>query len=184
MGYMISTLANLPMESGISFWVFLLGRRFWDKGFRHRIQENFSRLAQELGPHAAVVTGHEGVNLVPELVDAAKNRPDLSRIVSQTDSCADEGGILLLGAHPAQLGPDDLLLFSPFEHLDRAFGGVERFLDELCAYTRGSNPRFLSRFEEKPDIFMNVLDILQLTPNLFGIGVNIKAAIAKIRGPR
>ena len=180
MGYRIGSLASLPIIHGKSLYVFVLGRRMWHGGLLEEIEKNFNRLAKEIGPKGAIVMGHDGVDLSYELVDALyDNGPDgIQEIIIDGDSR--DGAILILGGHPESIKKNDLVLYSPLEHLNAHFGGVQQFLSELCDFAEKPNEKFINKFHEPEDgVFTRIMKILELKPNFFGIGINLNALAAR-----
>jgi hypothetical protein len=180
MGYMLSTLANLPDIHGIDLYIFVVGVRAWDDDLASVVRRNFDRLSGEIGPKAAIVKGLGRTDLIPELYAAIGNNPLLGKLAYSGER--DGGGILLLGVHPTKFSDGDLILYASLKLLEERFGGIHAFFDELCDFAATRDPKFLERFRESPSVADGVLDIVDLKPNLFGIGLNINAAIDKVRG--
>ncbi len=123
MGYRISTLASLPVIPGKTLYVFVLGAPVWDGSLMHQVEKNFAKVAKGIGLKGAIVMGHEGVDLTSELMHAAKNGPPgFQRLLSSAE--AGEGAVLILGAHPQELGPDDMVLRMPRRSFDGAEGAT------------------------------------------------------------
>ncbi|QTP58328.1 hypothetical protein HNO53_06140 [Billgrantia antri] len=97
MGYKISSLNSLPLVPGIDLYVFILGRSVWAGGWRKELEHNFNKLANELGPSAAIVAGHDGVDLIHELVKVAESNENLSSALNLEQQKGTS--LLLLGAH-------------------------------------------------------------------------------------
>lgn len=180
MGYRIGKLASLPTIEGKSLYVFVLGQRMWHGGLLEIIDKNFNRLAKEIGPKGAVIMGHEGVDLSYELVNAMyDNGPDgIQEIIA--DGNSGDGAILILGEHPNSIQKNDMVLYAPLAHLDANFNGLQQFLSELCEFANNRNADFINKFHEPNDgIFTRVMSILELKPNIFGIGINLNALVAQ-----
>lgn len=179
MGYKISSLQSFPLIPGIDLYVFILGRNMWNNGWRKNLEDNFNKIAKEFGPTAAIVAGHDGVDLVYELTELAKNNTNLSRVLELEQR---EGTyLLLLGSHPSEISEKDLMLLVNEEQIKKSFGNMDVFLDELCQFAQTRNEKFLTKFENKNEITKDILDVVDLKPNFFGFGVNINGAIEKFR---
>lgn len=176
MGYRISELASLPTIEGKFLYVFVLGKRMWSGSLLEYIDKEFSRLAKEIGPQGAVVMGHEGQDLSQQLVNALyENGPDgIQEII--LDGNSGDGAVLILGEHPNNIQKNDLILYSPLAHLDKIFGGLPHFLSALCDFANDRDPGFITKFHEPNDgVFERAMNILELRPNFFGLGINLHA---------
>lgn len=182
MGYKISSLKSLPLAPGIDLYVFILGRNVWAGGWREELERNFDKLAKEFGPSAAMVAGHDGIDIIYELVEVAKTNESLSAALKLEQ--LNGTSLLLLGAHPYNFSYDDLALVVNEEHIEKLFGSMEPFLNELCDFAKDRNEMFLSKFEDTSQLTKEILDVVDLRPNLFGIGININRAIEKCRSWR
>ena len=182
MGYRIATIENLPVIPGIDLYVFVLGNYECQGGYRETIENNFSKLAKNLGHKAAIVAGHDGINLTNELTRCLHERLPDYRMLESLVRKADNSGtsLLLLGAHPNELTEEDLVLYAPISEIDMKFNELEIFFDELCRFAVDKNESFLKRFEEKNTKIVDCLEAIELKPNLFGIGININFFIEKV----
>jgi hypothetical protein len=55
MAYMLSSLAELPVDSDVNFYIFVINGG-WSGGTSEIIERNFARIAQEIGPNAVSTT--------------------------------------------------------------------------------------------------------------------------------
>lgn len=179
MGYRISSFNSLPLVPGIDLYVFILGRNVWAGGWRKELERNFNMLAREFGSSAAIVAGHDGINLIHELVKMAKKNESLS--VALNLELQNGTSLLLLGAHPKDFKKEDLALVVNEEHIENMFGSMEPFLNELCDFAKDRNEKFLSKFKDTNQLTEEILGLVDLRPNLFGIGININRAIEMFR---
>jgi len=182
MGYRISTIKNLPVIPEINLYVFVLGNYEWEGGYREIIEKNSNRLAKNLGPEAAIVVGHDGINLSNELIECLHNRLPDYKLLKNLIRKANRSGtsLLLLGAHPKELNEKDLILYAPLSEIDMKFNELEIFFDELCRFAIDKNESFLRKFEEKNNSINDYLGAIELKPNFFGIGININFFIEKV----
>jgi hypothetical protein len=165
----------------MTLYVFVLGSHQWNHGGLEKISSNFDKLAKEIGPKGAVVMGHDGHDLSYELVDALYNNgPDgIQELIMEGDRRG--GAILILNKHPSQINNNDSVLFSPIDLLEKRAGGIDKFLTELCEFSSKPNKRFVKLFKThntgKLGRFLSVVD---LKPNIAGIGININALIENL----
>jgi len=182
MGYKISSLNSLPLVPGIDLYVFILGRNVWAEGWRKELEYNFNKLAKEIGSSAVIVAGHDGTDLINELIKVAETNESLSVALNLEQH--NETSLLLLGAHPNNFTNKDLALVVNEKHIEKLFGNMELFLNELCNFAKDRNEKFLLKFEDKDQLTEKLLDVVDLRPNLFGFGININGAINKFRSWR
>jgi hypothetical protein len=166
----------------MDLYVFVIGVRAWDKDLLSTVHGNFDRLAKNLGPRAALIRGHDGVDLVPELYKVIGANHTLEKLAYSGER--GQGGILLLGAHPAEFSDEDLVLYAPLAELESRFSGIHNFFNDICDFVATRDPAFLRKFKESSAIAKGVLDIVELKPSFFGIGLNINAAIRKLLGQK
>ena len=62
-GYRVSSLASLPVLPGKDLYVFVLGNVTWDGGLLQTVEDNFAKVAANIGSKAAIIKGHEGLQL-------------------------------------------------------------------------------------------------------------------------
>jgi hypothetical protein len=178
MGYRISSLASLPVIPGIDLYVFALLKHFWEEGPSAELENNFHKLAKNLGPKAAIVMGHEGNDLTNELYSCLRNLPVIHQLLDHADMKGPS--ILILGAHPNEMTADDLLLYANAAEIEERFGGLSYFFGALSDFASGRDSSFIKIFEAKENSLANVLDVVDLKPNFFGIGFNGNAFIEKV----
>jgi hypothetical protein len=182
MGYRISTIKNLPIIPGINLYIFVLGNYEWSGGYREVIEKNFNKLAKNLGPHAAIVVGHDGINLANELITSLRDKLFHHKALERLAQEAESSGValLLLGAHPKELKETDLILYAPISEIESKFNELDIFFNELCSFATNRNESFLKKFEEQKSSINDFLDVIDLKPNIFGIGSNINSFIKKV----
>ena len=178
MGYKIATLASLPVIPGKSLYVFVLGASAWDGSLMQQAENNFAKIAEEIGPSGAIVMGHKGVNIMLELA-AENGPPGFDRLLSNAND--GEGAVLIVGAHPKELRPDDLVLYATLDGLTKRFGSLSVFFTALCEFANKRDKAFLKRFRSGQNTIDRLLDVVDLKPNFYGVGVNINKAIEWFR---
>ncbi|WP_415401734.1 hypothetical protein [Tateyamaria sp. SN3-11] len=183
MGYKISNLANLPENLG-DFHAFIIGEGTgpqldWMRG-------NFDRLAQEIGPDAIVVQGHDQT-LTEDILALLKRYSN-----EQTTAFLDEGLFLFVSeGHPlTTMKPVFVFpLTQADEHSDDAVGYMAAIVDRVIGAIRSDEFSDLVA-EKSPDsysmhygggLFFQFLtrlnETLELKPNIIGLGVNFNEII-------
>lgn len=173
MGYMVKSLASLPLNDNIDLYVYTINGNFVG-GDYELAQRNFEHLAQQLADNAAVVKGFD--EFFSDQVCRKYLGKDQGKLWSYLPA------FLITDAHPKQIDDDTLRLLAPLSFVQKQFSSFEDFLNELVQFSRGNNPKFLERFETEESWVDQTLEVVDLKPNFFGVGVNINAFIDRVRG--
>jgi hypothetical protein len=56
------------------------------------------------------------------------------------------------------------------------------FFRALAEFTKTRNPAFLTRFEDQESLGGKAWSVLELKPNIFGFGINLKELAARVQG--
>lgn len=171
MGYALSELGNLPIQRGITLYIFVVGA-----GWRgSAIEENFMELAQRIGPSAVIAKGFDQTAWSKEVCD--------KYLVKDVDTLLDVfPALLLTDAHPKLLNSTSLRLLVPLRDAEKRFGGVDTFFNALTSFAVNHDQSFLDRFQDKASVGSKAWSILELKPNLFGFGINLKELVARAQG--
>ena len=172
MGYMVTSLASLPLNDNIDLYVYTINGNFVG-GDYELAQRNFERLAREFADNAAVVKGFD------EFFSDQVCRKYLGK--DQDQLWRYLPAFLITDAHPERINDDTLRLLVPLSLVQEQFPSFEGFLNELVQFSRGNNPEFLERFESEESWVDRALEVVDLKPNFFGVGVNLNAFIDKVR---
>lgn len=173
MGYALSNLGNLPIQDEINLYIFVVGSA-WKDGMYEAIESNFMELAKRIGPNAVIAKGFE-----PETWSSQVCSRYLSKNI---DTMYDVfPALLLTDSHPEHLSQHSMRLLVPLRDAKERFGGVTVFFEALSDFARNRNPEFLERFEEKESIGSKAWSILELKPNFFGFGINLKELIGRFQ---
>lgn len=171
MGYALSELGNLPVQPGITLYIFVVGA-----GWRgSAIEENFMELAQRIGPNAVIAKGFD---------QTAWSRQVCEKYLGEdVDTSFDVfPALLLTDAHPQLLNCTSLRMLVPLRDAEKRFGGVDAFFNALTSFAVNRDPTFLARFKDKASLGRKAWSVLELKPNLFGFGVNLKELAARVQG--
>lgn len=175
MGYALSSLGNLPVQESISLYIFVVGTGWKGDPHYEAIEKNFMDLAHRIGPTAVIAKGFQ-----PESWSSQVCQHYLGRGIETMYDVFP--ALLLTDAHPDHLTEASLRLLVPLREAEARFGGVPAFFDALSDFAQDRTPEFLQRFEEKPSLGAKAWSVVELKPNFFGFGVNLKELVAQVRG--
>ncbi|WP_029790589.1 MULTISPECIES: hypothetical protein [Vibrio] len=182
-GYRVSSLKTTPKVPGLELYVFIVGSIEWKTGFSDRLMKNFDVLARNLGEKGVIVAPHDGSDLTEELAGCVNNLGNKNKDIHDFLATGSKTGVglMLMSSHPNDLTDEDLVLYSPLELLDAKFGTLEQFFAELCAFSEHKDASFVSKFSEaKSGLVSETANMIDLNPNLFGIGVNLNPMKDKV----
>lgn len=173
MGYMLSSLGNLLVQNNISLYIFVVNGR-WKGEFNDAIEKNFGALANQIGPNSVIAKGFDPEAWSDQVCSLYLGR-DTKTMMDVLPA------LLLTDAHPDRLTEKSLRLLVPLRDADKRFGGIEAFFGALAAFARSGDPSFLARFADKESLTNKVWSMLELKPNFFGFGINIKELLARFQ---
>jgi hypothetical protein len=173
---MLSSLGTLPVQADISLYIFVINGG-WHGGPSDLLEQNFSRLAQEIGPNAVIAKGFDVRAWSSQVAERylGKNYSDLHSSLP---------ALLLTDTHPEHLRPDSFRLLVPLREAQRRFGDLESFFRSLVGYAQSGDEAFLKRLRGEGTVIDTANDVVDLKPNLFGVGINLNALIDRIRESR
>lgn len=174
MGYALSSLGNLPVQDDISLYIFVIGGG-WKGELHDAIEHNFMELARRIGPNAVIAKGFD-----PEMWSQQVCEKYLGKDVQTLSDVLP--ALLLTDTHPDRFKESSLRLLVPLRDAQKRFGGIEAFFRALTEFSLNRDTSFLSRFEEKPTLGSKTWSVLELKPNLFGFGINLKELVARVQG--
>lgn len=174
MGYALSSLGNLPVQPDISLYIFVIGAG-WNGGPGDAVETNFMELARRIGPNAVIAKGFDQQVWSQQVCDKylGKNVQTLFDVLP---------ALLLTDTHPDNLSDQSLRLLVPLRDAESRFGGIEAFFFALSSFAIDRDPTFLAKFEEKPSFGSKAWSVLELKPNFFGFGINLKELAARVQG--
>jgi len=173
MGYLVSSLGQVPVDDDITLYIFVVNGT-WRGGASGVLEDNFVRIAERIGPTAAIVKG-----LKDDLVSEEAARKYLGK--DYTDLLDSLPGLLLTDAHPEDLQEDSLRLLVPLKDAEARFGSFDAFFHALAEFAQNRDMAFLEKFEDKEDLLEAGNAIIDLKPNMFGVGVNLNALFARLK---
>lgn len=173
MGYMLSSLGNLPVQDDVSLYIFVVNGR-WNGEFDEIIERNFGALAKQIGPQSVIAKGFE-----PE---AWSDQVCAKYLGKDTRTLYDAfPALLITDSHPERISDKTLRLLVPLRDAEKRFGGITVFFSGLAEFARNRDPAFLKRFEEKESLKDKAWSVLELKPNFFGFGINLKELVARVQ---
>lgn len=174
MGYALSSLGNLPIQDEISLYIFVVGGGWHDEAYE-AIENNFMEIARRIGPNAVIAKGFEPEMWSSQVCDRylGKSFEVLYDVFP---------ALLLTDSHPDRLNESSMRLLIPLRDAERRFGGIPAFFEALSEFAKTRSRDFLQRFQDKPTLGAKAWSVLELKPNFFGFGVNIKELVARIHG--
>jgi len=174
MGYMLSSLGNLPVQEDISLYIFVVNGR-WSGEFNDLIEKNFSALAKQIGPNSVIAKGFEPKVWSDQVCSKylGKNTKTMIDILP---------ALLLTDSHPDRLTEKSLRLLVPLRDAEKRFGGANVFFSALAEFAKSRSPEFVARFEDKGSLKGKAWSVLELKPNIFGFGINLKELAARVQG--
>ena len=170
MGYTLSTLARLPLDTENEFYIFILGGNAnWKGGILQTIYDNFDTLAKAIGPSAIIAKGLNPREWTYEI--SRKYFYDIKEIDRYFP------GILITNSHPDNFNEDSLRIFISLKHIEDNYDNIEQFFDLLTNFIRNKDRHFLDIARSK----INWLDIanntVDLKPNILGFGINFNVLL-------
>jgi hypothetical protein len=200
MGYQVHTIASLPMETNINFYIFVINGGLEDPVYK-LLDENFSRLARNIGADSILVKGFDR-EFSYQVIDSYFTgfKDSVKKSIYSDWLLGNLPALLITDCHPSVAG--DLLdgdrknagkmdkvlrLLIPLRQAIKQSGELELFFRELEAFTQGQNDGFLDKFRNPitlRDMAIDRSDVLLLQPNFFGLGINVNAFLKKLRKSR
>jgi hypothetical protein len=170
MGYMVSSLAELPVDNSVAFYIFAVAPHGWKGGLYDVVEKNFSDIAGAIGQEAVIVKGLNTELFGEEVCTAylGKHYPSL---------LDDLPALLITNTHPEKTTQETFKLFVPLRRAEQKFGSVDAFLSRIVRFVRNGDQSFLDLFQKEDDFIREGANMLELKPNFCGIGININAII-------
>ncbi len=139
MGYKLSSLLSLPLETDVSFYIFSIGDEVWEGGLQELVNKNFDKLALEIGPQNIIVGGLE-FGFHGEVVEKylGKCYKDLKNELP---------ALLITDTHPEELNKDSMRWLIPLEKARDNYGRIDRFLSDLVDFVQRKSDNLVTMFE-------------------------------------
>ncbi len=176
MGYALNELANLPVDDGIHFYIFVVNGSYREPLY-DMIQQNFIAIAKSIGSNAVIAVGTD-----PKAFSSQVERQYFGR--SEVSFAQALPALLITNAHPDKLTKDSVRLIVPLRDAESRFGGWQQFFDLLASFVKGESADFLKRFEKKENLLDAANKVLSLRPGMFGISINVNELVDRWRKKR
>lgn len=169
MGYHLNSLANLPIDETVKFYVFVINGAFQEPLYEV-VQKNFTSIARSIGNEAVIAQGLDPTLFTTEISEKylGEDHNDYFRYLP---------ALLITDTHPDHVSPDTMRLFVPLRDAERRFGGWDQFFRLLAMFVKGDSDEFVRKFREKGDWLKTANDVFSLNPSFFGFGININSLV-------
>jgi hypothetical protein len=170
MGYHLNSLANLPIDNEIRFYVFVVNGQYKEPLY-DIVQQNFANIARSIGRKTVIAQGLNPPHFSDEIAKKYLGRDfgDYFRFLP---------ALLITDAHPDRVKEDTLRLFVPLSEAEERFGGWNQFFKLLAEFVRYENDEFAERFRKKEDWLRDVNEAIEMKPGLFGFAINLNSLLA------
>lgn len=170
MGYSLSTLAKLPLDTENDFYIFILGvNANWKGGILQTIYENFDNLAKEIGPNAIIAKGLNPREWTYELTTKYFGED------AQVDRFFP--GILITNSHPDNFDASSLRILISLEQVEENYANTEQFFNLLTDFISRKDMRFLDFAKNSINWVDEINKAIDLKPNILGFGINFNKLI-------
>lgn len=161
MGYMLSSLGNLPVDDDVRFYVFIINGQ-WAEPLYQVMEQNFANVARSIGKNAVIAKGLKPEEWYGEVATAyfGDGYADYFHLLP---------ALLLTDAHPAQISENSMRLLAPLRDVEGRFGGWPVFFQMLTDFVRFRSDEFLQRFHQREDTVSTINRIVELRPGAFGV---------------
>jgi hypothetical protein len=170
MGYMLSSLAELPVDDSVGFYIFVVAPHGWEGGLYDVVEKNFSKIARSIGKDSVIAKGFNEDLFSDEVCNRYLGK-HYSVLLD------DLPALLITNTHPEHTTHATSKLFVPLRRAQEKFGSVDAFLSRLIRFVRDGDQSFLDLFQKEDDFIQEGVNMLELKPNFCGIGINVNAII-------
>jgi hypothetical protein len=173
MGYMLNSLANLPIDEDVRFYVFVINGQ-WQEPTYAILEQNFAQVARSIGKSAVIAKGLNPQEWYGEIAETylGKEHIDLFPLLP---------ALLITDAHPTGISAESLRLLVPLRDVEARFGGWPSFFAQLTDFVQLKNDAFVQSFQAKERAVDAANSIVELRPGMFGIAINVNELISRWR---
>ncbi len=173
MGYMLTSLGNLPIDDEVHFYIFIVNGQ-WQEPTYALIEQNFAAVARSIGKNAVIAKGLNSQEWYGEVAETYLGK-DHDTYFSMLPA------LLITDAHPSHVLPESLRLLVPLRDVDSRFGGWSQFFNLLTDFVQLKNDEFVKRFEKRESPIDVMNSVVSLKPGMFGVSININELITRWR---
>lgn len=170
MGYMLTSLGNLPVDDDVKFYVFVINGQYREPLY-DLIEQNFSSIARNIGKHAVIAKGLNPVEWYGDIAEKYLGR-------DHDDYFSLLPALLITNAHPDSVSDSSLRLLVPLREVESRFGGWNQFFSLLSDFVQMKSDEFIKRFQKKDDVFDVANKVIVVNPGAFGLSLNINELVS------
>ncbi len=171
MGYMLNSLANLPVDDDVRFYVFVINGQWQDPTYAI-LEQNFAQVARSIGKSAVIAKGLNPQEWYGQIAETylGKEHNDLSPMLP---------ALLITDSHPSAIKSESLRLLVPLQDVEKRFGGWPQFFSLLTDFVQLKSDAFVQRFQAKESAVDIANSVVNLKPGMFGISINVNELISR-----
>lgn len=176
MGYNVSTLDNVPVNSG--YYFLLLGKSEYTYGMSGTaLYHKFDEIAQRIDKDSAIVKSYRPSSLAEELLRAIHRKPWFRE--AYVTLLRMEPALVIMKPHPAIFNfcDDELFVVASFRALDKIYANDYDLIHDIVSLASNEDYTLLRKIKNETEgvgLLRRVGDSLELTPNFNGLGVNLR----------
>jgi hypothetical protein len=177
MGYLLTSLNQLPVDGSVDYYLFLL-RASFDTPILETVERNFAKIAKEVGA--------SGVYAVP----AADHDKWLDQVGASYLGATWQDyedllpALLLTDSHPEEVTSESLRLFMPLGDVDKRFGSLDKLLVQVTRFMRKEDNKFLEKFRKKEDVFDASKKIFKWDVGVLGLKIDVMELISQLKAAK
>jgi len=176
MGYQLTSLGSLPIMSSVHMYIFVINGN-WKGGRYETLERNFNEIAKQIGPEAVIAKSFDQSTWSQEICEKYLGK-DYNSLIGCLPA------LLLTDQHPSNLNEGSCRLLIPLERAEKEYGTLESFFRALTHFILNGDKAFLQRFENGINWAEEGNRIIELKPNIYGIGINVNNLIKRIRSKK
>ena len=180
MGYNISTIRNIPLES--DYYFFLVGKRGMGGKIADALYLRFDEIAERIGSDSALVKTPNSDKVYEELTEAFLNAKWFRTLYNY--ALMKEPALVIMNRHPSRFNFNNNEYFAliPFSTLEEIYGMPDDLIRDMIRLSVEGvdliTPR-LSSVETDNSLWNRVKQALLLQPNVNGIGIDLNVLFYK-----
>lgn len=165
MGYLLNSLANLPVDEDVNFYIFVINGQ-WQEPLYEMMERNFSQVAKSIGNNAVIAKGLDPKGFCGE-VEEKYFGSEAARLFPLLPA------LLITDAHPDEIDDESLRLIVPLKEAEERFGGWPQFFSQLSDFVQHRDDEFVKRFSKLEDAFDAADRLIEFKPGIFGVSLNV-----------
>lgn len=169
MGYMLNSLANMPIDDDVKFYIFVINGQYRDPLY-NVMEDNFATVARSIGKSGVLAMGLNPQEWYGEVAEKylSKDHNELFGLLP---------AVLITDCHPEKITEKTMRLLVPLRDVETRFGGWPQFFALLSDFVQLKSDAFIKKFQSKEDFLDVANKVVGLKPGMFGVSVNINELI-------